>query len=939
MKNRSKLIVPFITVISLSFLAIISSLEEPQMKSNVLGGRWHTSGSTVSIAQELPVNPLAMNTSINFAVNELCTRKFTWTPMTAGNMVIDAPGSYNSTTTNISVCVMNYTANDMIVADSAATYSKAEQAQALSITEDAFLLELSVNVKLQNKDETVRLEVRNASYSGDPIYSSNMVFSITGWNVIRFADPLFLTMGSYFVYMSSNWVKNQSGWYRSNDGSDTSDTWINNGGIWQLANWDLALKAKFRKALNPSAVGLEIESVPVEDHEHGGGMATVTKRITGSQVQFTITNTTPIFCNYQVDATYFRATNTNAEVEIEGVSSTWVLPLAMSNPGGIYQNYRGSVTGFQEDHVDIQAIYGETGVAFTRPQFGTIVLLSEATRVKFGAPNYVENVTAPQEITVGSQVKFKVKTKAKGNISLRVQGTEETLFSSSALDSQEAEFEWNVTSDLTPGSITLQVLFMGDGEIGGHRGTLTLQRMGSITSQPLSVSALGSFDLDFRYFDAITRKVIEDANVTYALGPFSGTLVAAESGNYTTEMNLDRFALLPGIYEVAVKAFKMGYQDVHKFIPLVVQSRSVAIEVSQSTGVLTAGNRIQFGLTARDGFTGNSLLRPIDVLLKVTPTGSAENVQPVFSQVFPSVTLQASIEWMVPESITEGAYDVSVEVLSEYYTGGGRISAGLNIFPAPPILVLIMINCGVVVALGSYVQRKKTKARRSLEGVLLVHEEGAAIKEKISPHFSREDPMVISGAVTGIVTLIRRITGVKLRKIEVEGGYMSLAKGLNFWVVLFLRENPSWAQGSIKGLVKDLEKQYGEDLAHWQGEDILIPLDELLKKRFGVVIRDEREEPSERESSSEEARKRSDMEHKCPVCNIAIRPGVEKKDLANVKRFPYRHVVLHGQPLHAAIVYLDANFQVRSIEGAHSVEVVKGTQMLEEFLRKWVNPT
>ncbi len=86
-------------------------------------------------------------------------------------------------------------------------------------------------------------------------------------------------------------------------------------------------------------------------------------------------------------------------------------------------------------------------------------------------------------------------------------------------------------------------------------------------------------------------------------------------------------------------------------------------------------------------------------------------------------------------------------------------------------------------------------------------------------------------------------------------------------------------------------------------------------------------------------RKRANIPIRCPVCGENFRPGVEEGDVRKAKHFPYSHILLHGKPLHAVIVYIDANFIIRGIEGAHSIEVARGQATLGEILRKWANPS
>ncbi len=88
-----------------------------------------------------------------------------------------------------------------------------------------------------------------------------------------------------------------------------------------------------------------------------------------------------------------------------------------------------------------------------------------------------------------------------------------------------------------------------------------------------------------------------------------------------------------------------------------------------------------------------------------------------------------------------------------------------------------------------------------------------------------------------------------------------------------------------------------------------------------------------------QGRRRASIPIRCPVCGENFCPGVEEQDVRKADHYPYRHILLHGSPLHAVITYIDANFMIRAVEGAHSVEVARGQATLGEILRKWANPS
>ncbi|MFX1236960.1 MAG: hypothetical protein ACFFAS_20090 [Promethearchaeota archaeon] len=81
--------------------------------------------------------------------------------------------------------------------------------------------------------------------------------------------------------------------------------------------------------------------------------------------------------------------------------------------------------------------------------------------------------------------------------------------------------------------------------------------------------------------------------------------------------------------------------------------------------------------------------------------------------------------------------------------------------------------------------------------------------------------------------------------------------------------------------------------------------------------------------------------HKCPFCKEKIEIGVEYETFNKLKienRFPYPHIVLHGNPLHALICYIDSHLTVRSITVIKSVEISRNSETFMQIMNKWANP-
>ncbi len=86
-------------------------------------------------------------------------------------------------------------------------------------------------------------------------------------------------------------------------------------------------------------------------------------------------------------------------------------------------------------------------------------------------------------------------------------------------------------------------------------------------------------------------------------------------------------------------------------------------------------------------------------------------------------------------------------------------------------------------------------------------------------------------------------------------------------------------------------------------------------------------------------RKKVKMSHICPLCKERVRFGIEQEVLDSVQKYPFTHCVLHGEPVHALIAYIDANLMVRGIEHSSSIEISRDGTTFSQLLRNWSNPT
>ena len=79
----------------------------------------------------------------------------------------------------------------------------------------------------------------------------------------------------------------------------------------------------------------------------------------------------------------------------------------------------------------------------------------------------------------------------------------------------------------------------------------------------------------------------------------------------------------------------------------------------------------------------------------------------------------------------------------------------------------------------------------------------------------------------------------------------------------------------------------------------------------------------------------------CPLCKEKFEIGIESnilKELSEYGKFPYPHIHLHGNPLHAMLSYIDKDLKVRSVGVIKSIEISRDSNTFRQFMMKWSNP-
>ena len=91
-------------------------------------------------------------------------------------------------------------------------------------------------------------------------------------------------------------------------------------------------------------------------------------------------------------------------------------------------------------------------------------------------------------------------------------------------------------------------------------------------------------------------------------------------------------------------------------------------------------------------------------------------------------------------------------------------------------------------------------------------------------------------------------------------------------------------------------------------------------------------------SHSYEVKQTLKFSRQCPICQQSITFGIERSIIEQAEHFPFTHCVIHGNPLHIFIVYVDKELKIRGAETATSIEILRDGQTFTQLMQKWSNP-
>lgn len=73
----------------------------------------------------------------------------------------------------------------------------------------------------------------------------------------------------------------------------------------------------------------------------------------------------------------------------------------------------------------------------------------------------------------------------------------------------------------------------------------------------------------------------------------------------------------------------------------------------------------------------------------------------------------------------------------------------------------------------------------------------------------------------------------------------------------------------------------------------------------------------------------------CRTCGASFTVSVTSEMMASARGYPFPHVLLHGSPIHAHVVYVDKNGSIRGSESSESIQIDKTSATFQELVRWW----
>jgi hypothetical protein len=81
------------------------------------------------------------------------------------------------------------------------------------------------------------------------------------------------------------------------------------------------------------------------------------------------------------------------------------------------------------------------------------------------------------------------------------------------------------------------------------------------------------------------------------------------------------------------------------------------------------------------------------------------------------------------------------------------------------------------------------------------------------------------------------------------------------------------------------------------------------------------------------------LQSRCAICGQSFTVKVASDELAAATRYPFTHLILHGNPIHGLVVYVDKQGAVRGAESSKSIQIDRTSATFQELVKWWTMTT
>ncbi|MHA1889160.1 MAG: COG1470 family protein [Promethearchaeota archaeon] len=784
--------------------------------------------------------------NFNFTVQERISRQDSWYH-NQQSASIEIPENYSRVLSEFVVQVRNESIYKPETNTNISTYLPNNQryAQMVYIPEEMDLTGISLYLTKKNNPTDFIFELRSENLTGKLIFRQLYAFSgnYEGWYDFQLNDYVHLPNNNLIFIIEAQSGQNYKKLFRSPSGENVSKTWYYDG-TWNIADYDIPLKLNVTKFVSPESVDLRIDNIPVVSVGNNLGKAFIEKIVFENLVNLTFNSNASVNISYSVNSTFIDEKSLSYKIIQEGNFFKWNLTINPQNHSYPYTDYQIYIEGLKSDYSNFAAWNDNYIVDFQILANNIVFSNFPITMFSFTSINYLETINIPDYSANGDEIQINATSRAVGNISLNIyaDSSQNTpIFQDNRSFQNRVSFLFTIPISNSSEYLEIELIYFGNNEFGYLKVPLSVFQKMEILSTDYRVKTFEMLNIICQTRDYYNHNAVTECKVHLHLENLDIPMNHTENGFYKVSLDLNQLNLPAGAYNAIINVQDEYFISNQSEIVINVEKRDATIRIIKERSTIHPGKSINWKIQLFDNETQKFLLRTVKINTQVTAMDGHNQSGVLDYQSIEEVSQEVDLTLDIPKTAEPGAYQLQVEIISEYYSG-------IKVFPeivqvVKPIgwYVYISISLGLVGGASMLLYYYQEKVRRSLFGVLILHSNGLPLAYKLSGNLLENDAVLISAALTGVISIMKEITGSTTRIIQIEGGYIIITKMEDYWVILFTAKSPIIIRPIILKFIKDLDQNYvpREKMKH--PRPFYVDFDSLCHQYFHCTI-DLREE-------------------------------------------------------------------------------------------------